>query len=193
MRARRLGRERHVVHARRRVALGIGHQFHQQHAVMEVVGRGHAHAGRGQPVQRIDLGALPRGLLRGAAELRALSHRAGLARVLHLAVFGVVDGLPKAAVRRLLVDLGAARDARAVVRASHHVRLRFLAAHELANDGVDEAFVHEGLEAGRGFHAVTVRFSTRSARPCPASARGWRTRCSAGFALRVPPANRASD
>ena len=54
----------HIVQARRGVAVRVGHQLHQQHAVVEVVRRGHAHAGGGQAVQRIDLGALPGRFLR---------------------------------------------------------------------------------------------------------------------------------
>jgi hypothetical protein len=64
---------------RRGVAVGVGHQFHQQHALKEVVGLGHPYAGIGQPVQRVDLGALPGRLLRLAAKARALGHGARLA------------------------------------------------------------------------------------------------------------------
>ena len=55
--------EGEIVEARRGFAVGVGHQLHQQHAFVEVVGRGHAHPGRGQAVQGVDLGALPRGFL----------------------------------------------------------------------------------------------------------------------------------
>ena len=142
------------------VADVIGDQFHQQHALEEVVGLGHAHAGRGQTVEGIDLGALPRRLLRFPAETRALGHGARLARVLDLAVLGVVHRLAEAAVRGLLVDLGAA----CLVTTAHHEDHRFLAAHELALDRVDQSLVDERLQSlgcfhGRYFalHAATAR------------------------------------
>ena len=78
MRARLLGREVDVVQARRRIAFGVDDQLHQQHAIVEVERLGHAHAGGREPVERIDLGALPGRLLRLAAEARALGHRARL-------------------------------------------------------------------------------------------------------------------
>jgi hypothetical protein len=59
--------------------MGVGHQLHQQHAVVKVVGLGHAHAGSGQAVQGIDLGALPGGFLLLAAVLAAFGHGAGRA------------------------------------------------------------------------------------------------------------------
>ena len=86
----------------------VGHEFHQQHAFVKVVRGGHAHAGGGKPVQRIDFGALPRLFLDLAAEARAFVHRARLAAVLGLAAFGVIDGLAKTAFVGFLVDLGAA-------------------------------------------------------------------------------------
>ena len=135
VRARLLGRERHVVQPRGRIAVLIGHQLHQQDAVMEVDRLGHPHAGRREPVERIDLGALPGRLLRLAAEAGALGHRAGLPGVLDLAVLGVVDRLPKAALRGFLVDLGAERFA----AAAHDEDRRLLAAHQLAHHRVDQA------------------------------------------------------
>ena len=129
-------RERHIVETRGRVAVLVGHQFHQQHALEEVVGLGHAHPGVGQPVECIDLGALPGRLLRLAAKPGALGHGAGLARVFDLAVFGVVHRLAKTAVGGFLVDLGAA----GFVAAAHHKDHGFLATHELAHHGVDQAF-----------------------------------------------------
>jgi hypothetical protein len=98
---RLLGRKGHVVQPRRGVAVGVGHQVHQQHAFQEVVRHGHPHAGRRQAVERIDLGALPDGLGHLAAEARALGHRARLARVAHAAVLGVVDGLAESCACRL--------------------------------------------------------------------------------------------
>ena len=138
-----VGGERHIVEAGRGVAVGIGHQFHQQHAFVEVVRRGHAHACGGQPVQRIDFGALPGFFLLLAAVFAALGHGARLAAVLGFAVFGVVDGLAKAALVGFLVDLGAAD----VVAAAHDEHHRFLAAHELAHDVVDQTVFDQGFES----------------------------------------------
>ena len=42
-----VGREGHVVQARGGVAVGVGHQVHEQHAFEEVVRRARSHAGRG--------------------------------------------------------------------------------------------------------------------------------------------------
>ena len=77
MAARLLGREGHVVQARGRVALRVGHQLHQQHAILKVIGLRHAHARSGQTVERIDLGALPGGFLFLATKAAALGHGAG--------------------------------------------------------------------------------------------------------------------
>ena len=147
--ARLFGCEINVVQARGGVAVRVGHQFHQQHAIAEVVRLGHAHTGVGQFVQGIDLGALPSGFAGLPAELRSLGHGAGLPAVLDLAVFGVIDRLAKAALVSLLVDLGAAR----FIAAANHIHHRFLAAHELADDGIDQALFNEGLQSWRCFHA----------------------------------------
>ena len=147
--ARVFGREIDIVQARRGVAVGVGDELHQQHAVAKVVRLGHAHAGIGQFVQRIDLGALPGGFAGLSAKLGALGHRAGLAAVLDLAVFGVIDRLAKAALVGFLVDFGAA----GFIAAANHINHRFLAAHELADDGIDQALFNEGLESWRCFHA----------------------------------------
>ncbi|MNV65361.1 hypothetical protein D3C71_1580530 [compost metagenome] len=153
MGARVFGGKAHIIQARGGVAVRIRHQLHQQHAVVKVDGLRHAHARSGQPVQRIDLGALPGSLLFLPAKLAALGHGTRRARVLDLAVFGVVHRLAKAAVVGLFVDLGAER----VVATAHHKNHGFLAAHELANHGVDQAFLDEGLQAGGCFHGCILR------------------------------------
>src|SRR6185369_3856897 len=91
--------------------------------------------------------------------LRALGHGAGLACVLDLAVLGVGRRLTEATLRRLLVDLGAAR----LVAAAHDIGHSFLAAHELANERIDQAFVNERLKAGRGFHGALSGMSPSAA------------------------------
>jgi hypothetical protein len=121
--------------------------------VKEVEGRRNANAGGGETAQRIDLGALPRRFGRLATEARALGHRAGLAGVLHPPVLGVVHRLPEAAVRGLLVDLGAAH----LLAAADHVHGGFLAAHQLPDHGIDQTFVDQRLQTLRSFHAAIVR------------------------------------
>ena len=147
--ARLLGREIHIVQTRCGVAVGIGDQLHQQHAVAKIVGLGHPHTSVGQTIQRIDFGALPGRFAGLAAEFRAFGHGPGLPGVFDLAVFGVVDRLAKTALVGFLVDLGAAR----VIAAAHDIHHGFLAAHQLANHGVDQSLFNEGLQSWRCFHA----------------------------------------
>src|SRR6185369_1547319 len=118
-----------------------------------------------------------------APELRALGHGASLAGVLDLAVFGVIHGLAEAALRRLLVDLGAARLADTVMGAAHDIGHGFLAAHELANDRIDQAFVNERLEARRGFHGALSGMSPSAA--CDVGRRTTRDGLSDGSARRM--------
>ena len=53
----------------------------------------------------------------------------------------------------LFVDLGAA----CFITAAHHKDHGLLAAHELPNHGVDQAFLDEGLQAGGCFHRCILR------------------------------------
>ncbi len=126
----------------------VGHQLHQQHTLEEVVGRGHAHPCRGKPAQRVDLGMLPGLLLLLAPVTRALLHGAGAAAVLYPAAFGVLHCLAEAALVRLFVHFRAAH----LAAAAHDVDHRFLAAHELAHDFVDEAFLDQRQQSCGGFH-----------------------------------------
>jgi len=57
--ARLVRLQHHVVQARRRIAVLVGHQLHQQHAFKEVIRLGHANARAGQAEQRRDFGVLP--------------------------------------------------------------------------------------------------------------------------------------
>ena len=139
MLAGRFGREFTIVQARRRVAVHVSDELHQEHAVMKIKGLGNGHTGPCQAVQRVDLSALPSGLGGGTAKARAFGHGARLPSVLHFAVFGVVHRLAKAAMRGVLVDLGAAH----LVTTSHDVHHRLFATHQLALHAVDQAFVDE--------------------------------------------------
>ena len=147
---RLLAGEEHIVQPWRSVAVNVHDQLHQQHAVVKVERLGHAHARRGEPVQRVNLGALPRGLLRLSAKLAALRHRARLSRVLDFAVLGVIHGLTKTAMGRLFVNLGAQR----FVTIAHHENHRLFAAHQLADNGVDQALINQGLHSFIGFHGL---------------------------------------
>ena len=96
----------------------------------------------------------------------ALLSRNG-SRILGLPVFGVVDRLPEAAPVGFLVHLGASR----LTARAHHEHHRLLAAHELAHDALDEAFLDERLEAG-GNSQLRPRGSWRPRDPSgPASLR----------------------
>ena len=144
-------RELHIIQTRRRVAVRVGDQFHQQHAGMEVVRLRHAHAGSGQPIQGVDFGVLPGFFLRFAAIARAFRHGARLAAVLHLAVFRVIDALAKAALVGFLVNLGAAH----LVAAANDEDHRLLAAHELADHVIDQAVFEQRFESFRDFHGAS--------------------------------------
>ncbi len=165
-------RELDVVEPRRHVAFRIGDELHQHHAVREGVGLRHAHAGRREPVERVHLHALPRLLLHLAAEARALGHRARVPAVPGVAPFPVQRSLPEVAPGRVLVDLRAAH----FVAAPDGVDDRLLAAHELPQHRVDEAFADERLEPLGSPHGGGQ---------CLALPRGWN---SAGVAdARMPP------
>ena len=149
-----------VAQARRWVAVGVRDQFHDQHAIDEVVGRGHAHAGGAQPVDHVDLGRAPGGFVLLAAVARALLHRALVATVAHVAAFGVLGALLEAAMLRVLVDLG---DAQLRPR-THEIDLCFFAAHQRPHDLVHDAFIDEGQERGRSSHVVWEPVGQRPSR-----------------------------
>ena len=65
-----------IVEAWGGIAVGIGHQLHQQHPVAKVVGLGYTHASGGKAVEGIDLGALPRGFLLLPPKFAAFGHGA---------------------------------------------------------------------------------------------------------------------
>jgi hypothetical protein len=102
---------------------------------------------------------LPGRFLCFAAKAGALGHGACLAAVLDPAVLGVVDRLAKAAVGGFFINLGAQR----LFAAAHHVDDRFLAAHQLAHHGVDEAFFNQRLQSFRRFHGRILRLGLRTA------------------------------
>ena len=157
--SRQLRRELQVTESGRRVALVVGDELHQQHAFVEVVGLGHAHAGGGQAVERIHFGALPGSLLSLPPEPCAFGHGAGLPAVLGLAVLRIVHGLTKAALVGLLVDLGAAR----FIPTAHHEDRGFLPAHQLAHHAIDEPIFDQRFKSLGYFHGRhSARFGTGS-------------------------------
>ena len=162
-----------LAQARRAVALCVGDQFHHQHA-MEVAERlGHAHAGRAQLVQRLDLGVLPGRLLLLAPVLGGLADRARLTAAAHLAAFLVLHALLEAALGHVLVDLRAAH----LTAAADHVDRRFLAALERPQHFVDDAVVDQRLQAWGCSHGI----------PGVVAAAGRRGR---GRAIFAPPSRR---
>ena len=114
-----------VIEPRRRMAVCIGHQVHQQHALVAEVGLRDLDSGGGEAIQGIDLGALPGFFLHLAAVARALRHGPRLTAVLGLAAFLVGHALAKTALRGVLVHLGAAD----FLAAAHDIDGRLLAAH----------------------------------------------------------------
>jgi transcriptional regulator with XRE-family HTH domain len=70
-----------------------------------------------------------------------------------LAVLGLdLDPPSQAACSRKRCLWMAAKNA-----ATHHKDLGFLAAFQLAQHGVDQAFIKQGLQSGGGFHPLIVR------------------------------------
>ena len=67
---------------------------------------------------------------------------------LHSAAFGVIDALAEAARVGFFVYLRAAN----ILPAADHVDHGFLAAHELADDFIDEALFDERFNSFRDFH-----------------------------------------
>jgi hypothetical protein len=157
-----------VVEARCRFAIFISHQLHQQDAFVEVVGCWHTDAGGGEAVERIDFGMLPGGFLLLPAVARAFLHGAGLAAVLGLAAFGVIDGLTKTALVGLFINLGATNFVAALDDVDH----RLLAAHQLAENAVHQAISDQRLNSARRFHGwlggkwLAMKFSECMNRSC---------------------------
>jgi len=112
----------------------------------------HAHAGRGELIQRIDLGVFPVVFLLLAAEAGGLADRARLAAAAHLAPFLILHACLEAALRHVLVDLGAAHR----VTAAHHVHRRFLAAFQRPDHRVDDAVVNQRLQALGSLHGFRI-------------------------------------
>ena len=77
---------------------------------------------------------------------------AGLARVLGLAPLLIEGGLPEVALLGFFVDFGATY----LVAAAHDVDGGLFAAHQLAHDLVDVAFVQERFETFRCFQRLGV-------------------------------------
>ncbi|MCW0417499.1 hypothetical protein NB689_003253 [Xanthomonas sacchari] len=153
--ARLLWFQFHLAQAWRALPVGIGDQVHQQHAVEVAARLRHVHAGVHQLVQGVGLGVLPRGFLLAAAELAGLADRPRLAAATHLAPFLVLHAGLEAALRHVLVDLGAEH----VVAGLDHVDRGLLAALERAQHAVDDAVVDQRLQARGDLHRVRRTWS----------------------------------
>ena len=84
-----------------------------------------------------------------AAIARAFFHRTRLPRVLDLAAFEIGRRLAETALLRVLVDLRATRR----IAAAHDIDRRLLAAHQLADDLVDQPFLEQRGKPFGYFHA----------------------------------------
>src|SRR3546814_4591389 len=90
------------------LAVGIGDALHHQHAFVVAIRLGHAHAGGGQSVQRIDFGVLPGDFLFPPAVAAALAaHCTRITAAARLASFLVFGQLVEATLLGVLVDFGA--------------------------------------------------------------------------------------
>jgi hypothetical protein len=121
------------------MAVGIDNQIHQQHALEAEMRLRHPHPGSSQPIQGIDLGTLPDLFLHLAPKAAALLHGARLPAVLDLAAFLIGGVVAEAALIGFLVDFGAAN----VFAAANDIDGGLLAAHQLAEHLIDEAFFNE--------------------------------------------------
>jgi len=142
----------HIVQTRRDVAVRVGHELHEQHAVRADIRLRHAHAGIGQTKQRVDLGVLPVLLLHLAAITAAFFDGARFPAVLDLAPFEIGGRLAEAALLRILVDLRTTDR----IAAADYVYGGFLAAHQLADDFVDQALFDEREQTFGCLHAATA-------------------------------------
>ena len=139
-----------LAQARGAEAVGVGDQFHHQHAMEKAERLRHAHPGFAQLVQRLDLGVLPGLFLLLAPVLAGLADRARLATAAHLASFLVLHALLETALGHVLVHLGAAH----LATAAHDVDRRLLAALEWAQHFVDDAVVDQRLQAWGCSHGI---------------------------------------
>src|SRR6185369_6179657 len=98
----------------------------------------HAHPGLGKAAQGVHLGILPSSLLLFAPIPGVLLHGARLAAVPPLAPFLVLRLLAEATFGGFLVHLGAAD----LSFGANHVDIGLLAAHELADDLIDNSVVY---------------------------------------------------
>ncbi len=145
---RLLSRERHVVEAGGDIALFVGDELHQQHAIEADIGPGHPHPGRRQFEQGIHFGVLPHLFVLLATVFGAFLHGAGIATAAHLAPFLIDHGLLEAALGRLFIDFGAAD----LVAAAHHIDVGLFAAHQPADDVIDQAVINQRLDSIWNFH-----------------------------------------
>ena len=130
------------------MAFGVDHKVHQQNAFEADVRLRYAHPGGSQSIQGIDFGTLPDLFLHLAPVAAAFFHGACLPAVLDLAPFLVGGVVAEAALIGFLVHLGAAD----MLAAPHDVYRGLLAAHQLTDDLVHEAFFEHCGKSFRSFH-----------------------------------------
>lgn len=139
---RELRGEHRINQARRGLALGVHHQLHQQHALVEHHRRGHSDSRGVKLAERLGLRGLP-GLLFGLlAKAAALLHRSAGAAVADEPPLLVARVVLEVALGALLVDLR--RHVLAAVRGNVDVRL--FTALEAGDDLINHAIGEEDFK-----------------------------------------------
>ena len=110
----------------------------------------YSHSGCPQFIQGIHLGVLPGRFLFFATKTRAFFHGARFAAIFFTATFSVVDRLMKAALIDFLVNLRATD----LVAALDDIHGGFLAAHQLANNSVNNAILDQRHYSVWGLHSL---------------------------------------
>ncbi len=158
--ARHVPVERELRETRRRLTAFVAHQLHDQHAVDEVVGRGHPDPVGVQSIDHVHFGRLPRLFLLGAAIAGAPVDGALVAGVADPPPFRVLRALLEGAMLRVLVDLG---DPLMPVHL-HEVDLGFFATLQRADHVVDHALIGERHEnVGHAHRYVSVAMGRSAA------------------------------
>jgi hypothetical protein len=132
-----------IAQSRCGISVRILNEFHQEDPVDVDVWLRNPNARRTQTVDHLYLGAAPRVLIARLTVFGPLGHRALVAAVAHLAPFHVVSAILKRTHLRVLVDLGCAD----LAFGDDEIDLRFLSAHEWAEDFFDHTVFRERFEA----------------------------------------------
>jgi hypothetical protein len=138
--------------SRRRMPLGVNHQLHQEHALVEQHRGRHENAVRMKLEKGVSLGALPGFLGRALTKLRPLVHRALGARVPNDATFFVAGIVLEISIVALLVDLRGDH----VLAVPNQKDFGFLAGLQATEHRVDDAICEQGFEGVVVVHASST-------------------------------------